>query len=89
MSSGGSVYADQWKACADLMRQKAVEFDKLAEEAPIRPTPNDKAIKFLVESSSVLDLARGSNFPDEFVRDMAAILRDGRALVEQMLGRDS
>lgn len=31
------VWREQWKACADLLRVKAIEFDHLAEQAPPRP----------------------------------------------------
>lgn len=37
------TYADQWQACADLMRQKANEFEELARKAPKRPLPKTEA----------------------------------------------
>jgi hypothetical protein len=36
-----SVFREQWQACADLMRAKALEFDQLAEAAPPRPGLTD------------------------------------------------
>ena len=43
-----SVYSDQWSACADLMRAKAVEFDELAKNAPIRPEAENDRMKRVV-----------------------------------------
>ncbi len=50
-----SVYADQWKACADLMRSKAVEFDQLAKKAPIRPKESEAVMRAIVEARSNVD----------------------------------
>ena len=72
--SESSVYADQWKACADLMRSKAVEFDELAKKAPIRPTKSEAVVRAVVDARSFIHLAKGHNFPDEFVTDMAACM---------------
>lgn len=68
------VYADQWAACADLMRSKAAEFDELARTAPIRPKEPVEVTRAIVDARSFVDLAKGSNFPDEFVIDMAKCL---------------
>ncbi len=69
------VYADQWKACADLMRGKAVEFEELAKKAPIRPKEPVEVMRAIVDARSFIDLAKGHNFPDEFVTDMAKCLK--------------
>lgn len=68
------VYADQWTACADLMRAKAVEFDELANSAPVRPKEPVEVTRAIVNARSFVDLAKGTNFPDEFVMDMAKCL---------------
>jgi len=68
------VYADQWRSCADLMRAKAVEFDELAKKAPIRPKEPVEVTRAIVDARSFVDLAKGHNFPDEFVLDMARCL---------------
>ncbi len=70
------VYADQWKACADLMRAKAVEFDELAKNAPIRPKESERVMRAIVNARSYIDLAKGTNFPDEFVHDMAKCMKE-------------
>ncbi len=75
MMADDRVYADQWKACADLMRAKAVEFDELAKNAPLRPTQSAAVIGELINARSFIDLAKGTNFPDEFVVDMAACMK--------------
>lgn len=80
-----SVYADQWTACADLMRAKAVEFDELAKSAPIRPKEPVEVTRAIVDARSFVYLAKGSNFPDEFVLEMAKCL--GRCA--DLLARDA
>lgn len=80
-----SVYADQWKACADLLRTKAAEFDELARTAPIRPKVSTEVGRAIVDARSFIDLTKGSNFPDEFVRDMSKCLKRCLDLLEGML----
>jgi hypothetical protein len=74
VSDESRVYADQWTACANLMRSKAVEFDELAKKAPIRPKEPVEVTRAIADARSFVDLAKGHNFPDEFVLDMAKCL---------------
>jgi hypothetical protein len=73
MATERDVYADQWTACADLMRAKAVEFD---EQEPV------EVVRAIVNARSFVDLAKGHNFPDEFVLDMAKCLKRCADLLE-------
>lgn len=91
-NSPGEVYADQWKACADLMRAKADEFDELARKAPIRPTEPEEVTLVVVEARDFIDLAKGTSwntpghFRDDFVMDMVRCLQRAVDLLDA--GRD-
>jgi len=47
----------------------------LAKKAPIRPIEPVEVTRAIVDARSYVDMAKGHNFPDEFVLDMAKCLK--------------
>lgn len=67
--------------------EMAKDVRRIAEAMAVKPDNREAEVaRFLVDAASFLDLTKGTNFPDEFVRDMAKCLRRGRDLVEKVTG---